>query len=667
MMANEILAKKWKERFARRHNILLMLSTSLLLLVALYLLTAFGHPQSVAAQDEPDGARQNQGTAQAAISEALQTKLANSQDAVSFLVILRDQVDASAMVSSNQLQAASRTTKAERIYHELTTTARRSQAPLRALLDARGVNYRAFYLVNMIEVEGDLALAELLQTRSEVDRLVANPTVANALETESIMSAAAWAKTLAAVATERVEATLARPYGLDYTNAPDVWARGYTGQGIVVASQDTGVEWEHAALKARYRGLSTDTLTTTPGVAVDAGLAIAARKSSTETVDHVYNWFDAWGIDGRPTRCAQDAQVPCDDHGHGTHTVGTMLGDATTQGDTVIGMAPDAEWIGCRNMRLGVGTPASYTACFEFFLAPFPQGGDPFTDGRPDLAPHIINNSWGCPPSEGCDPTSLRQVVETVRAAGQMVVASAGNDGFAGCSSVSNPISMHDATFSIGAHNSGGLIASFSSRGPVTVDGSGRLKPDISAPGVSVISAALGGGLSSSSGTSMASPHVAGATALLWSAVPELIGNIDLTEQVLIKSATAVPANDCGEGVTAVVPNNTYGYGQLDILAAVELAQTPVSLTVQVVDDQENPEVDQVVMVTDQATGYTYESTTAFNGLARISPIYPGSYVVTVGIESSQPFSLTSEARQQVQLNVSTTVSTNIYLPFVTR
>ncbi|MCB0162343.1 MAG: S8 family serine peptidase, partial [Caldilineaceae bacterium] len=145
------------------------------------------------------------------------------------------------------------------------------------------------------------------------------------------------------------------------------------------------MEWDHPALMAAYRGVISDTTT------------------MTYTVDHLYNWFDAVPDAGRPARCESDPQVPCDDHGHGTHTVGTMVGDATADGKTILGMAPGAQWIGCRNMDHGTGTPASYAACFEFFLAPYPQDGDPMTDGKPELGPNIINNSWACPPSEGCD------------------------------------------------------------------------------------------------------------------------------------------------------------------------------------------------------------------------------------------------------------------------
>lgn len=608
-------------------------------------------PRPAMAEDEPPIT-----AAAAAVSDHLAQELASAQEPVSFLIILRDQVDAARFVSEATIQAASRESRATALYQELTARARANQAPLRAWLTSQGIAYRAFYLVNMIEVQGDAALAAALTERPEVARLVSNPQVANAL-TIPLEPSIVWAQQLAAVAATEAKASVALPYGLEYTHATDVWAKGYTGQGIVVASQDTGVEWDHPALQPAYRGMISTTVTTTLTAALNATGGV------TTTVDHVYNWFDAWDTQGRPSRCVQDAQIPCDDHGHGTHTVGTMLGDATGQGDSILGMAPDAEWIGCRNMLNGFGTPASYTACFEFFLAPYPQGGDPFADGRPELAPHIINNSWGCPPVEGCDATSLRQVVETMRAAGQMVVASAGNDG-AGCSSVRNPISMHDAVFSVGAHSSTGTIAGFSSRGPVTADSSGRLKPEISAPGVAVRSTWVNNGYNTIQGTSMASPHVAGAVALLWSAVPSLVGDIDKTEQILIKSATPVPANACGEGDDPVVPNNTYGYGRLDILAAVEMAQAPMGLTIAVTDEDAEPIAEKMVTVIDNLTGYRYIASTYFNGTVHFPDLFTGDYDVEVAGATTQ--SITLENNQPGRLTMEVTTATpTIYLPQV--
>src|SRR6185369_4805387 len=155
---------------------------------------------------------------------------------------------------------------------------------------------------------------------------------------------------------------------------------------------------------------------------------------------------------------------------------------------------------------------------------PFPHGGDPETDGDPAKAPNIVNNSWECPPSEGCDPFVLRASFAALRAAGILAVGGAGNSGPA-CSTVATPPAIYDdETFVVGATDMSIFLASFSSRGPVTIDGSGRLRPDVVAPGVLVRSSVRGGFYSHLSGTSMASPHAAGTAALLYSVKPQLKG-----------------------------------------------------------------------------------------------------------------------------------------------
>ncbi|MCP4516107.1 MAG: S8 family serine peptidase, partial [Delftia sp.] len=154
------------------------------------------------------------------------------------------------------------------------------------------------------------------------------------------------------------------------------------------------------------------------------------------------------------------------------------------------------------------------------------------------------------------------------RAAGIVVVAVASNRG-SSCSSVSTPISLFDASFSVGAIDSNDQITSFSARGPVTVDGSQRLKPDVSAPGQGVYSSLPGGGYGNMDGTSMAAPHVAGLVALLWSAAPHLVGQVELTEDIVRQSARPVVDVSCG-GDPDGHPNNVYGWGIADALAAVQ-------------------------------------------------------------------------------------------------
>ncbi len=163
-----------------------------------------------------------------------------------------------------------------------------------------------------------------------------------------------------------------------------MWAAGYTGQGAVIGGQDTGYDWDHPALKNQYRGWNG------------------------ASADHDYNWHDAIHVTG--SICGANSPEPCDDDDHGTHTMGTMVGDDGLGNQ--IGMAPGARWIGCRNMNDGVGTPATYTECYEWFIAPYPVGGTP-DQGDPSKAPDVINNSWGCPPSEGCLHSRCRRWSKT--------------------------------------------------------------------------------------------------------------------------------------------------------------------------------------------------------------------------------------------------------------
>jgi subtilisin family serine protease len=332
--------------------------------------------------------------------------------------------------------------------------------------------------------------------------------------------------------------------------APEVWELGFRGQGIVVAGQDTGVEWDHPALKPHYRGLTG------------------------EAVDHTYSWHDSIKepISYGSNKCGYNLKAPCDDNRHGTHTIGTIIGD---DGDSKkIGVAPGARWMACRNMDQGLGKPSTYIDCFEFFLAPYPQNGDPFTEGRPDLAPHVMNNSWGCLGSEGCQGGEFIGVLKALKAAGVMVIASAGNSG-PGCSTMTVGPSFHsNLTFSVGAINHvDNKIPSFSSRGPSTFDQS--IGPDVVAPGVNILSSIPGGRYSGFfwSGTSMSSPHVAGLVALMWSANPKLIGEIDATADLIQKTATPVTVEEsCGGVPGSEIPNNTSGYGNIHALRAVEAA-----------------------------------------------------------------------------------------------
>ncbi len=447
-----------------------------------------------------------------------------------FLVFLADQADLSA--------AAGLSTKLEKgayVYETLSRKAAETQGPVLDALKARGVEHRAYWVANMIWVRGGLDTVEAMARRADVAHVYANPTVHFDEPVEMAASAP--------------DAPAAIEWNITKVNAPQVWAAGFTGQGAVIAGQDTGYQWDHPALKGKYRGWNGS------------------------SADHNYSWHDAVHSGGGGV-CGVNATAPCDDNGHGTHTMGTMVGD--DGGSNQIGMAPGAKWIGCRNMNQGDGTPTTYSECYQWFIAPTDLSGN---NPNPAMAPDVINNSWGCPPSEGCtDPNILLAVTNSVRAAGILSVHSAGNSGSA-CSTVSDPSAIYDSSYSVGSTTSSDAISSFSSRGPVTVDGSNRLKPDISAPGSSVRSSYPTNTYASMSGTSMAGPHVAGLVGLIISIRPDWAGNVDQIETTINATALQLTsAQTCGGVPGSQIPNNTFGYGRIDAYAAYQAAVIPTAV-----------------------------------------------------------------------------------------
>ena len=473
-------------------------------------------------------------------------------------VIMDGQADVSSAAQMSDYDA-----RRQFVYDTLVTRADESQADLRSLLDRFHIRYTPYYLVNAVEVDGGLVTQLLLRGRKDVSRILPSPRLR---------------PLPGSLDAGRGEAEMpdGHDWNLNLLGAEKVWQEfGARGAGIVVGQSDSGVDVTHPELADGYRGRGGD---------------------------GSYAWFDPWS----------HTSSPVDYGGHGTHTLGSVLGNTT-------GVAPDATWIACANLQRNLGNPALYLDCLQFMLAPFPQGGDPLHDGDPLRSANVLNNSWGCPQEhEGCDPASLQPAVDALRSAGIFVVASAGNDG-PRCSTIKDPIAIYDGAFSVGAVDEGRSLAPFSSTGPVTVDGSGRLKPDIAAPGVDVWSAWPGGQYAVNSGTSMAGPHVAGVVALLWSANPALIGDIDRTEQILRETAqpfsghmTSMSAMLTGDGApgdtqqplstpnptpnpaAAAVdealggqdacilqggaeqtPNNLVGYGIVDAYAAVQRALAP--------------------------------------------------------------------------------------------
>lgn len=457
--------------------------------------------------------------------------------------------------------------KAKYVFEQLQAISNSSQANVRAFLKEQKATANSFYIVNAISVKGCTGnLANLLAKFPEIRAISADPKVE--------LNKPAFSLQPITANRDNVE------WGVQKINAPLVWNLGFTGQGVTVGGADTGYDWEHPAIKPHYRGFNT----------------------VTNTADHNYNWHDAI-FDKSPLNadslnpCGFNAAQPCDDQSHGTHTMGTMTGD-DGQGNQ-IGVAPGASWIGCRNMERGWGQPSTYIECFEWFLAPTDLTGN---NPQPSKAPDVINNSWYCAVDEGCTDLTINEMMRlaviNLKASGVVVVVSNGNFG-GPCDRTYGPPAYFEESFSVGSTQESDTISNFSSRGPVTIDGSNRVKPNVSAPGQFVRSCVLNGGYASYSGTSMAGPHVAGLVALIFSANPSLKGEVALIEEIV--ESTCLPIiglNDCSDNNGLDYPNNTYGYGRVDALVAVQKALA-VSTNDNIQTDMEvlsfpNPVLDQL-------------------------------------------------------------------------
>ncbi len=315
------------------------------------------------------------------------------------------------------------------------------------------------------------------------------------------------------------------PGVLSQMNVPTVWRRGLTGKGRLVCSFDTGVQGSHPALASKWRGNH------------------ATLQSA---------WFSTINPDS----------LPYDKAGHGTHTMGIMVG--STDVDS-FGVAPGAEWISAGVIDQGKSlnlTIADILLAFQWALNP--DGNPATTDDVPD----VILNSWGIPKGifPPCDPT-FSGAIANVEAAGIVTVFAAGNEG-------PNPSTLRQPadnatsplnTFSVGAVDSFLNVAAFSSRGPSYCDAT-QMKPEIVAPGVAIRSCTKGSAYTYMSGTSMAAPFVAGVVALLREYNPD--ATVDEIKEALILSARDI--GTAGE-------DNASGHGFIDASGALEYMPLPVA------------------------------------------------------------------------------------------
>ncbi len=438
--------------------------------------------------------------------------------------------------------------KARFVFARLQQTAARSQKNALKILSENGAAANTLFLVNALAIEkANASLIQKLAELPEIEAITADP----------------WVKFGGPVEATNASRTAADRNGVEWgiakIQAPEVWSLGYTGQGITVGGADTGYDWGHPAIQRKYRGWTGDVATS----------------------QHNYNWHDAIhelnplnnDTLGNPgvNPCGINLNQPCDDLNHGTHTMGTMTG---SDADNLIGVAPNAKWVGCRNMERGWGKPSSYIECFQWFLAPTDLGGQ---NPDPDRAPQVINNSWYCDVAEGCTNLTVNELlhdaVVNLKSSGVVVVVSNGNFG-SNCASTYGPPAYFEESFSVGATRSDNFISGFSSRGPVVIDSSYRMKPNVSAPGEDVRSCIRNGEYANFSGTSMAGPHVVGLVALMLSANPALAGHVedieDIVEQTAIYFADTL---DCGiDNIGISRPNHAYGWGRVDALGAVQAA-----------------------------------------------------------------------------------------------
>lgn len=495
------------------------------------------------------------------------------------LVIFREQADL-----SKAKQLKSKSEKAHFVFQALQQTAARTQKNAQALAEQHQTPANTLFLVNALSLsKAPENLLRQLAELPEVAQISADPWV----EFEGPIAQGS----SASPSQERngVE------WGIAKIQAPEVWTLGYNGQGITVGGADTGYDWNHPAILKKYRGYNGS--------------------------QHQYNWHDAIhelnplnnDTSGNPgtNPCGLDVQAPCDDNSHGTHTMGTMTGD--DEAGNMIGVAPGAQWIGCRNMERGWGKPSTYIECFQWFLAPTDLGGQ---NPDPDKAPHVINNSWYCPEAEGCTDLSVNELIHAavinLKESGVVVVVSNGNAG-PGCASTFGPPAYFEESFSIGSTRFDDLVSPYSNRGPVQIDGSNRIKPNVSAPGQDVRSCVPGGNYANFSGTSMAGPHVAGLVALVISARPEIAGFVDDIEDIVEQTSVFLTDTlDCGSSIGTARPNHAYGWGRVNALAAVQAAldwEAPVNSTDAPLQPMAsvtpNPATDAVWFQMDHLTGET--------------------------------------------------------------
>ncbi|SHF76343.1 cell wall-binding repeat-containing protein [Ornithinibacillus halophilus] len=479
-----------------------------------------------------------QGTSQNKIQAELLEQF-NEEKYVQYLVLLHDQVDSEKVAlqaekEANQLNLSkdeAKLSKRQAIVSTLQENAKKSQKNISNFLtkekkSGKVKEFQNYFIVNGFAVKGNKASVEEIAKLPEVKSIVMDgkqQLTPIDVDDESIL-----------VADTNSDDDI--EWHVDRIGAPEVWDRGITGEGTVVGNIDSGVDVNHPALLEKYRGYN-------PG--------------DPDNLSHEFNWYDA----------ASNIGSPVDSDGHGTHTMGTMVGQEA-DGTNKIGVAPGAKWIAARAFAHDTAYDSDIIEAAQWMLAPLDENGVP----HPEMAPDVINNSWGGNPINN---DWFRPMVQAWRAAEIVPVFSIGNAGLfnpgAGPGTASAP-GNYPESIGVGATDENDDLASFSLKGPTE---SGEMKPDIAAPGVNVRSSIPGEtwdtfDYDSYNGTSMAAPAVAATALLMLEADPLL--TVDEIDNIL--KLTAVPKTN--EEYTET-PNNAFGYGLLDANAAVNAVEQGIA------------------------------------------------------------------------------------------
>ena len=423
--------------------------------------------------------------------------------------IKNDVKNANAEKSKEELQKEIR----KEIVNESKELAKSTQASILEILKneknkGNVKSYESFFIINCVNLVARKSVIVELAKKDDVEKIIENKVikVEKPEKNEKIrMSRSAYDMHI--------------PWNLKAINAYK--AQRYTkdcNNEVVVGIIDSGVDSTHRAISKNYRGN-------------DSSLA-------------AYSWYNT--INGKDG----SQEKPYDDRGHGTHVCGTILG---SKENALLGVAPKAKWIGVKVFdQDGETDNVKLLKAGEWIMAP---------NGDPTKAPKVVNNSWGGNSNDGF----FQEIVKKWREAGIFPVFSAGNVGpfnDGGDDSIGTP-GAYPESYAVGAIRKDEHIAKFSLRGKSSY--TNKIKPDIVAPGVNILSCIPGQKYTIYTGTSMAAPHVTGVIALMLQVNPNL--TVDQIENIL--NETALPLKD--EYYTTT-PNNGYGYGKVNAVSAVQLA-----------------------------------------------------------------------------------------------